>query len=165
MALLDSLHIEADIARAWTLAAPLYFDPSIAVQEEHKMFSRTWQVVGHHDQVAQPGDYFTTQLVREPVLIVRGSDFCLRGFYNVCRHRKLFRCVYSGWTYNLDGSLNHATEIEGVGGFKPQDFALVPVRCEEWFNLFFVNLDPNAAPLMQTLADLPSQANTSTSAV
>ena len=169
MALLDSLHIEADIARAWTLSAPFYFDPSLAVQEEDRIFSRTWQVVGHRDQVSQPGDYFTTQLVGEPLLIVRGSDFCLRGFYNVCRHRagpaaegcgsrQLFRCVYHGWTYNLDGSLNHATEIDGVEGFKPEDFALAPVRCEEWCNLIFVNLDSNAAPLIQTLGDLPKQA-------
>jgi choline monooxygenase len=169
MALIDSLHIEADITRAWTLSAQFYLDPSIAAQEEDKVFSRTWQVVGHRDQVSQPGDYFTTQLVGEPLLIVRGSDHSLRGLYNVCRHRagpaaegcgsrKLFRCVYHGWTYNLDGSLNHATEIDGVEGFKPEDFALAPVRCEEWFNLIFVNLDPNAAPLIQTLGDLPKQA-------
>ena len=140
MTLLDSLHIDADIARAWTLAAPFYFDPTIAVLERERIFSRTWQVVGHRDQVAQMGDYFTTQLVGEPLLIVRGSDLRLRAFYNVCRHRagppaegcgsrKLFRCVYHGWTYNLDGSLNHATEIEGVEDFKAEDFALVSVRC------------------------------------
>jgi choline monooxygenase len=169
MALLDSLHIEADIARAWTLPAPFYFDPVIALHEKDRIFARTWQVVGHCDQVSQPGDYFTTQLVDEPLLIVRGSDLSLHGFYNVCRHRagpaaegcgsrKLFRCVYHGWTYNLDGSLNHATEIDGVEGFKPEDFALAAVRCEEWFNLIFVNLNPNAAPLVQTLGDLPKQA-------
>jgi choline monooxygenase len=169
MTLLDSLHIDPDIARAWTLPAPFYLDPDVATQERDQIFSRTWQVVGHHDQVAQPGEYFTTQLVGEPLLIVRGSDNRLRGFYNVCRHRagppaegcgsrKLFRCVYHGWTYNLDGSLNHATEIEGVEGFKPEDFALVPVLCEEWFNLVFVNLDPNAQPLLESLGDLPPQA-------
>ena len=97
--------------------------------------------------------------------MVRGADQQLRGFYNVCRHRagppaegcgsrKLFRCVYHGWTYNLDGSLNHATEIEGVEGFRAEDFALVPVRCEEWFNLVFVNLDPDARPLIESLGDL-----------
>ena len=35
--------------------------------------------------------------------------------------------------------------MEGVEGFQAEDFALAPVRCEEWFNLIFVNLDPNAA--------------------
>ena len=161
--------IAKEIARAWTLPAELYLDPSVAAQEKDRIFSRTWQVVGHDDQVAKAGDYFTTQLVGEPLLIVRGTDQQLRAFYNVCRHRagppaegcgsrKLFRCVYHGWTYNLDGSLNHATEIDGIEGFRAEDFALAPVRCEEWFHLVFVNLDPDARPLRDSLGDLPRQA-------
>src|SRR5437899_10630932 len=133
------------------------------------MFARTWQVVGHVHQLANPGDYFTTELAGEPLLIVSGAQKELRGFYNVCRHRagppaegcgsrKLFRCGYHGWTYGLDGSLISATEIEGVEGFRPEDFALVPVRTEEWFNLIFVNLDPNARPLRECLGELPQQA-------
>ncbi len=161
--------IDPDIARAWTLPAELYFDPTVADREKAQIFSRTWQVVGHRDQAAQPGDYFTTELVGEPLLLVRGADARLRAFYNVCRHRagppaqgcgsrRLFRCVYHGWTYNLDGSLNHATEIEGVEGFRAEDFALAPVRCEEWFQLVFVNLDPDARPLFESLGDLRQQA-------
>jgi len=161
--------IDPDISRAWTLPASFYLDPATASEEKDKIFSRTWQVVGHRDQVAKSGDYFTTQLADEPLLIVRGGDQRLRAFYNVCRHRagppaegcgsrKLFRCVYHGWTYNLDGSLNHATESEGIEGFKPEDFALAPVRCEEWFQLVFVNLDPSARPLLESLGQLPAQA-------
>jgi phenylpropionate dioxygenase-like ring-hydroxylating dioxygenase large terminal subunit len=161
--------VEADIARAWTLAAPVYHDPSVFTSEKEKIFARTWQVVGHHSQVSKPGDFFTTELIGEPLLIVHGADGKLRGFYNVCRHRagppaegcgsrKLFRCGYHGWTYDLDGSLISATEIEGVEGFRPEDFALVPVRAEEWFNLIFVNLDADARPLRESLGELPQQA-------
>jgi choline monooxygenase len=169
MTLVQPSLIDPDISRAWTLPASFYLDPAIAAQEKDKIFSRTWQVVGHHDQVSNSGDYFTTQFAGEPLLIVRGGDHQLRAFFNVCRHRagppaegcgsrKLFRCVYHGWTYNLDGSLNHATEIEGVEGFKPEDFALAPVRCAEWFHLVFVNLDANAPPLLDSLGQLPTQA-------
>ena len=169
MTLRNTLWIDADIARAWSLPAPYYVDPAIAAEEKDRLFGRSWQVIGHSDRVAKPGDYFTAQLVDEPLLIVRGTDGELRAFFNVCRHRagppaegcgsrKLFRCIYHGWTYNLDGSLNHATEVEGVEGFKPEDFALVPVRCEEWLNLVFVNLDRNAAPLITSLGSLPQQA-------
>jgi choline monooxygenase len=164
-----SICIDPDIARAWTLPAPLYYEAATAAAETEKIFSRTWQVVGHHDQVSRPGDYVTTHLVDEPLLIARGTDAKLRAFYNVCRHRagpaaegcgsrKLFRCIYHGWTYNLDGTLNHATDMDGVENFRPEDFALAPVRCEEWFNLVFVNLDPNAAPLLTSLGELPQQA-------
>ncbi|MGA8866597.1 MAG: aromatic ring-hydroxylating dioxygenase subunit alpha [Candidatus Sulfotelmatobacter sp.] len=165
----ESLHIEQALSRAWTLPASLYFDPGVFAAEKKTIFARSWQVVGHRDQVANAGDYFTTEPIGEPLLIVCGADERLRGFYNVCRHRagppaegcgsrKLFRCGYHGWTYGLDGSLISATEIEGVEGFRPEDFSLVPVRTEEWFNLIFVNLDLAARPLRESLGELPQQA-------
>ena len=161
--------INPEISRAWTLPARLYHDPAILVAEKERIFSQTWQVVGHRDQVASLGDYFTATLIGEPLLIVRGAEGKLRGFYNVCRHRagppaegcgsrKVFRCGYHGWTYGLDGELISATEIDGVEDFCPQDFALTPVRTEEWFNFIFVNLNPEAAPLGESLGELPQQA-------
>jgi choline monooxygenase len=166
----DTFRVESNIEDAWTLPSALYTDPNVFATEKEKIFSRTWQVAGHVSQVANPGDYFTTEVAGEPLLFVRGSDEKLRGFYNVCRHRagppaegggsrKLFRCRYHGWTYDLDGTLISATEIEGVKGFRAQDFALAPVRTEEWFNLVFVNLDPQAMPLLPTLGELPTQAD------
>jgi choline monooxygenase len=161
--------IDDDIARAWSLQARFYTDPAVFAAEKEGIFSRSWQVVGHRHQLANPGDFFTTELQGEPLLLVRDEDAKLRGFYNVCRHRagppaegcgsrKLFRCGYHGWTYGLDGKLISATEVEGVQDFRPENFALKPVRAEEWFSLVFVNLDPNAEPLLQSLRELPKQA-------
>ena len=161
--------VDSRISRAWTLASRLYADPDVLAGEKEQIFARTWQVVGHRDQVEIAGDYFTTELIGEPLLLVRGNDGKLRGFYNVCRHRagppaegcgsrKLFRCGYHGWTYDLNGSLILATEMEGVDGFRPEDFALAPVKVEEWFNFVFVNLDANARPLRESLGELPRQA-------
>ena len=48
--------------------------------------------------------------------------------------------------------------IEGVEGFRPKDFSLAPFRIEEWFNLVFVNLDPQAEPLTSALGALLNQA-------
>lgn len=166
----DMFRVESEIENAWTLHAALYTDSKVFSAEKEKIFSRTWQVIGHASQVANIGDYFTTELVGEPLVCVRGADGTLRGFYNVCRHRagpaaegcgsrKLFRCGYHGWTYDLDGTLISATVIEGVKGFCAEDFALVPVRVAEWFNLVFVNLDPEARPLLESLDELPKQAD------
>jgi choline monooxygenase len=165
----DRISIDSDVSRAWTLPSHLYTEGASFAAEKDKVFARTWQVVGHHDQAATAGDYFTTELVGEPLLIVRGNDGKLRGFYNVCRHRagppaegcgsrKLFRCGYHGWTYDLQGALISATEIEGVQLFRAEDFALVPIRVEEWLNFIFVNLDGDALPLRESLGDLPGQA-------
>jgi len=164
----DRFRIEDEIESAWTLPSTLYTDAKIFAPEIEKIFRRTWQVVGHASQVALPGDYFTAERSGEPLLCVRGQDAKLRGFYNVCRHRagppaegcglrKVFRCGYHGWTYGLDGALISATEMEGVKGFCEENFALAPVRVEEWFNLVFVNLDPEAPPLIDGLGELPGQ--------
>src|SRR5205085_1615802 len=126
------------------------------------------QLVGQRAQVSKPGDFFTTELVGEPLLLVRGSDSKLRGFYNVCRHRagppaegcgsrKVFRCAYHGWTYGLDGRLLNAPECEGVENFSFADFGLRPIRAEEWANWIFVNLDPAAQPLLASLGELAPQ--------
>ncbi|MGH9536743.1 MAG: aromatic ring-hydroxylating oxygenase subunit alpha [Terriglobales bacterium] len=164
-----AIQIDSDISCAWSIPAPFYTDPGAFVQERKKIFARTWQVVGHRDQLAKPGDFFTSDLLGEPLLLVRGAQGELRGFYNVCRHRagppalgcgsrKLFRCGYHGWTYGLDGSLISAPEFEGQPGFDANQFALAPIRAEEWFNLIFVNLDSSAAPLAESLGQLPAQA-------
>jgi choline monooxygenase len=165
----ESLQVDSDIARAWTLPSILYTDKQVFAAEKTRIFERAWQVVGRRDQVANPGDYFTTELAGEPLLLVRGSDEKLRGFYNVCRHRagpaaegcgsrKLFRCGYHGWTYDLQGALISATEVEGVEGFRAEDFSLAPVRVEEWFNFVFVNLDAGARCLAEGLGECPRQA-------
>jgi choline monooxygenase len=165
----DQVTIDADIARAWTLPARLYFEPGVYQQERERIFHRTWQVAGHCDQLAKPGDYFTLELAGEPLLLVRDQNGEARGFYNVCRHRagppaegcgsrKLFRCGYHGWTYGLDGKLIIAPEFEGVEAFDPTNFALRPVRVAEWSNLIFVNLDDDAEPLGDSFRSLAEQA-------
>jgi choline monooxygenase len=169
MSKLPPLQIDSDISRAWSVPASFYTDPEIGAQENERIFSRTWQVVGRGEQLAKPGDYFTAELLGEPLLLVRGAQGELSGFYNVCRHRggppaegcgsrKLFRCGYHGWTYGLDGALISAPEFEGQAGFDPRQFTLTPVRAEEWSNLIFVNLDPAAEPLVKSLGQLPQQA-------
>src|SRR5579862_5627049 len=162
---LKGLHIDPSIERAWTLPAALYFDEAVYAAEKAAIFSRTWQVVGHRDQVQNPGDFFTIDLVGERLLIVRSQDGKLRAFFNVCRHRagppaegcgsrKLFRCGYHGWTYDLDGKLISAPEFEGLQEFDRGHFSLAPVRTAEWFGFIFVNLDSEAEPLREGLGEL-----------
>ena len=166
--ILKSLRIDSDIARACSVPAPFYRDPDIAQMEREKIFACTWQVIGRRDQIPNPGDYFTTTLMDEPLLVVRGATGEIRGFYNVCRHRagspatgcgsrKFFRCNYHAWTYDLEGKLISAPEFKGMQEFHAEEFTLVPVRTEEWSGLIFVNLDARAEPLAKTLGELPQQ--------
>ncbi|MGH9523854.1 MAG: aromatic ring-hydroxylating oxygenase subunit alpha [Terriglobales bacterium] len=159
----------AGVERAWTLASNYYTDAAFLPLERERIFCATWQCVGWAEQAARPGQYFTFDLAGEPLLIVRGADGILRGFYNVCRHRagppaegcgerKVFRCGYHGWTYSLDGRLLNAPEMEGAAEFEHGRFGLVPIHVGEWAGLIFANLSHNPEPLVDSLGELPRQA-------
>jgi choline monooxygenase len=105
------------LEQAWTIPSPWYFDPGIHELERQGVFAKTWQVVGRANQVQEKGNFFTSDIAGEPIVVARGTDGQLRAFYNVCRHHaaavvteaegcaKQFRCPYHGWTYGIDGAL------------------------------------------------------------
>lgn len=154
------------LEQGWTLPANWYTDPNILQQEQEAIFKRTWQFVGHMQNVAQPGDYFTTRCAHVPIVITRDLDGIVRGFVNVCRHRSAevalgagnrstLQCPYHAWTYGLDGTLHHAPRCDRERQFNPTELALIPVKVECWESFIFVNLDLNAPPLHQYLGALP----------
>jgi choline monooxygenase len=118
--------------------------------------------------VADPRSFFAARVGQVPVVVVRDEDGALRGFVNVCRHRghevvsgegsrAAFQCPYHAWTYGLDGRLRAAPRSEREPGFSLDGIALAPVSVEEWGPFVFANPDPAAAPLVDTLGDLPAR--------
>ena len=73
-----------------------------------------------------------------------------------CGCRETLQCPYHAWTYELDGSLRRAPRSEREAGFDPADFSLLPVAVDTWGPFVFVNPDPDAAPLAETLGELPA---------
>jgi choline monooxygenase len=143
-----------------------YSDPAVHRLEQERIFRRLWQYVGHTAQVPEPGSFMARHAGGIPVLVVRGRDGELRAFLNVCRHRgsllaegegtrASIQCPYHAWTYDLDGSLRRAPRADREPGFDPSDLGLVPLALETWGPLVFVNPDRDAAPLADTLGELP----------
>jgi choline monooxygenase len=155
------------LEKASTIPAPWYRDARIQALELATVFGKTWQVAGRLDQVREKGEFFTADLAGEPIVVVRGDDSRLHGFYNVCRHHaaavvteaqgcaRQFRCPYHGWTYGIDGALKGMVEFEGVCNFDRAKNGLVPIAVDAWENFVFVNLDPRAAPLRNFLGSVP----------
>jgi len=155
------------LERASTIPAPWYRDSRLAELERANVFGKSWQVAGRLDQVRQKGEFFTTDIAGEPIVVVRGEDETLRAFYNVCRHHAAavvpeahgragqFRCPYHGWTYGIDGALKGMVEFDGVCNFERAANGLVPVRVDVWENFVFVNLDAHAAALRDFLGEVP----------
>jgi choline monooxygenase len=162
--------IDPRLHHASTLPSRFYIDASVLADEERNVFARTWQLAGHRSQVAEPGQFFTTVVANEPLLVVCGNDGEVRALSNVCRHRAgpiakgegkrpVLQCGYHGWTYSLDGKLAVTPEFDGVANFDKASCRLPQFRIESWNDLLFVNLDPNAESLVaflgELLADMP----------
>jgi choline monooxygenase len=159
---------EPDLSVAGTIPADWYREPAVLDREQERIFGRTWQLVGHSEQVRVPGDYFTCVIAGEPLVITRGEDGALHALSNVCRHRagpvargaghrKALQCGYHGWTYDLDGQLRTTPEWDGVRGFEKARQCLPAFRVETWGPFLFVNLDAQAPPLSEFLGSIPEE--------
>lgn len=162
---LSDFTFEPDLARATTLPAHWYRGEEMLALEKDRIFASTWQLVGRTVEVSRPGDFFTADVLGEPIVVTRGTDGVLRAFYNVCRHRagnvasgkgnrKSLQCRYHGWTYNLDGSLITTPEFDGVQDFDKSCYGLQPVRVGTWGPFVLVNLDGDAPSLAEVLGDI-----------
>jgi choline monooxygenase len=141
--------------RTHTPAAAFYTDPDRLRLERDAVFARTWQLVGHAEQLSTPGDYFTTHLGREPLLFVNDAG-TVRGYFNVCRHRagpvatgcgnaQRFACRYHGWIYDLNGQLLRTTEMEGAD-LDVAKIRLQSVAVHRFGPLIFAALDADTPP-------------------
>ena len=143
-----------------TPPAAFYIDPARLAAEFETVFAGSWQLVGHSDQLSQPGDYFTIRLGTEPLLFTNDGG-TLRGFFNVCRHRagpiaygcgqaQRLVCRYHGWTYDLSGQLLRATEMDDAEEFDPAQIHLQTVKVHRLGPLLFAALEP-ATPAFEEL--------------
>jgi phenylpropionate dioxygenase-like ring-hydroxylating dioxygenase large terminal subunit len=164
--ILASYNDRAPLEDASTIPGDWYVDPRVADLEARTVFSNSWQMVGRVDQVEKPGQFVTASVAGEPIVVVRGTDGILRGFYNVCRHHAaavvtepcgqaaILHCPYHGWNYGLDGSLKGMPEFDGVKNFDRQNNGLVPVKANIWEKFVFVNLGPDSTSLADFLGGL-----------
>uniref|UniRef100_UPI003F4982BD aromatic ring-hydroxylating dioxygenase subunit alpha n=1 Tax=Cupriavidus yeoncheonensis TaxID=1462994 RepID=UPI003F4982BD len=95
----------------------VYTDPDVFSLEMKRIYGKAWIYVGHDSQVPKAGDYHTTRIGDQDVIMVRATDGSVQVVYNRCPHKgakvvpdgdgntgKFFRCPYHAWTFKLDGS-------------------------------------------------------------
>ncbi len=157
-----------------TLPAEYYLDPKHFDADEAFLAENIWQYTDQASRIPNPGDFYVFEFGRsESILIVRGTDNEIRGFYNVCRHRgsrlcrhdadappsdprlsvkqlgqsgnsPVFRCPYHAWTYDTEGSLIYAYGMQD--DFDPADNGLLPCHTRVAEGQVFVNLSKSDTP-------------------
>jgi phenylpropionate dioxygenase-like ring-hydroxylating dioxygenase large terminal subunit len=119
---------------AETLPPACYTDAAFYTFEKEALFDREWLCVGRADQVREPGDYFTTQIVGEPIVVARARDGVIRAMSSVCQHRAMlvaegagnargFVCPYHHWVYGLDADLRLRQVRRAAARIQDRDLA------------------------------------------
>src|SRR5258706_8742732 len=142
----------------------VYADAAIFDLEMERIFSRAWLLIGHESQVKAPGDYFTTRMAREPVIVSRHEDSSIRVLINRCAHRgsmvcaegrgnvERFVCPYHGWSYDRGGALKSVTFQSGYEGKSLEGLRLAPVpRVSVYRGFIFASLAARGEALEEFL--------------
>ena len=169
----DLLHQMEDSVRefagARSLPNSVYTSERFFEFEKNAIFFKEWLALGHQNQIPNPGDYFTVQILDEPLIVVRQQDGSIKVLSATCQHRGHplvfdcqkeqtgnvpgFVCPYHAWSYQLDGRLRGAPEMSQTVSLSQQrqDTSLPELKVELFHGFIFANFDPDAAPLRPTL--------------
>jgi len=149
----------------------VYTDPAIFDLEMAHIFEKVWVYCGHASQVPHPGDYFTVQIGRQPMVMVRDRNGGINVLYNRCPHRGVelcgnqkgntgtaFVCSYHAWSFHLDGRVRAIPLMKGYEGTRltvdNPDCSMKPAaRVDSYRGFVFASLSPDGPSLAEFLGD------------
>lgn len=141
-----------------------YVSPDFAKLEWDRMWRHVWLNACWLGDLVKPGDFCVYEIGTESILIVRDDAGEVRAYHNVCLHRgnllrrsrrghtKTLRCGYHQWEWSLDGTLRCISDRPCFpADLDPAKLSLREVRCETFAGFAWINLEPNAIPLLEYL--------------
>jgi phenylpropionate dioxygenase-like ring-hydroxylating dioxygenase large terminal subunit len=152
-----------------TLDARAYYDDALYQRELERVFGRSWLFLTHESHIPKPGDYVTTYMGEDPVVVARQADGSVAAFLNICSHRgmricrhdegnsKAFTCSYHGWTYDTSGRLVGVPLEQDAYRGCPLDKAKLGAervpRLHNYHGYVFGNWDEGALGFEESLGD------------
>ncbi|MDZ7908295.1 MAG: aromatic ring-hydroxylating dioxygenase subunit alpha [Gemmobacter sp.] len=153
----ETLSLLAARRKDYALQRDLYCDSGVFQQDLDHVFYKEWLFAIPSCEIPKTGNFVTLQVGAYPVVITRGTDGMIRAFHNVCRHRgqrlctketgstpKLV-CPYHQWTYDLDGKLLYARDMQD--SFDPAQHGLKKVHCVDLGGMVFICLAEVPPPI------------------
>lgn len=149
----------------------VYTDQAIFDREMENIWEKTWVYCGHESQVKRPGDFYTVQIGRQPMIMVRGTDSTICVLYNRCPHRGVqlcgsrqgntgstFVCSYHAWTFHLDGRVKGLPLPRGYDGTRmtpdnPDCSMRAAARVDSYRGFVFASLSAEGPGLVEFLGD------------
>ena len=145
----------------YSLAQAFYNSADIYEADLETIFYKDWLFAIPACALEKQGSYERLKIGVYDVIILRSQDG-IKAFHNTCRHRgsiicsgskgrvAKLTCPYHQWTYDLDGKLLWARDMEG--DFDPAQHGLKPVHCREVAGLIYICL-ADQAPDFDEFAD------------
>ena len=62
---------ETFAAGAKTLAQQYFVSPEVFAEEQDRIFSKQWVLVGHQSELAEAGDFFLATIAGESLIVIR----------------------------------------------------------------------------------------------
>lgn len=148
----------------------IYASEEVLQLEKQNLFMKEWLCVARVEEVENPGDYFSTRIIGEPVLVVRNAQGEVNAFANVCLHRgvevasgagntKHFTCPYHAWTYDLDGRLTSASFMRESKDFDPKSCRLKTIHTAVWAGWVFINFSADPVPFATAASEFMSDVD------
>lgn len=141
-----------------------YVSETYAREEKDKLWSKVWQFACREEEIPNPGDYYTYDILDQSFIVLRTEDGSIVAHHNVCRHRgkrltsgtghvSYLHCGYHGWQWTLGGeNIRVLNKEHWCGGLDKVDLSLASVKVGRWGGYVFINLNPGCEPLEEFLA-------------
>lgn len=156
----------ADLVQDSVVDPALYTDPQIFDLEMDRIFARTWVWVAHVSELPKPGDFRSTFVGRNPVIVVRDRKDEIHVLENRCRHRGAtvcektkgnatgFTCPYHSWSYGLDGKLRGLPYSDGYEDvIEKGDLPLKSLKVGVYAGMIFASYNHDIEPLEDFLGN------------
>jgi nitrite reductase/ring-hydroxylating ferredoxin subunit len=149
------------------VAVEEYLSPAFHQREVDRLWRRVWQMACREEEIPEVGDHVVYEIGPVSLIIVRSGPEEIRAYYNACLHRgrqlrdcgghvQAFRCPFHGFTWGLDGRLQHTPAAWDFPHVRTEGFRLPEARVQRWGGFVFICMDPKAPPLEDYLEDIPA---------